>query len=183
MDITLWVRGSNLADISINIILKHTHWPLYYMAATLWNYGHTHGQTERWAEERWLSEFERGIDVGDGQAGWSISETAALLGFSHITSPVFTEERKYPVSSSPLGGNACWYQSYEENGQTASSWEEGKSNSRRAHWVPILLAKNTKLRLQFIQTHWNWTREDWGEKNMDCLDFCWHLLVSTRICH
>lgn len=51
MDITLWVWGSNLADISINIILKHTHWPLYYMAATLY-YGHTHGQTEHRVEER-----------------------------------------------------------------------------------------------------------------------------------
>src|SRR5512133_2013420 len=34
-------------------------------------------------------------------------------------------------------------------------------SSRRAHRVPLLSAKNRKLRLQFTQTHQNWTIEDW----------------------
>ncbi len=34
-------------------------------------------------------------------------------------------------------------------------------SSRRPHWVPLLLAKNRKRRLQFTQAHQNWTIEDW----------------------
>ncbi len=42
-------------------------------------------------------------------------------------------------------------------------------SSRRPHRVPLLSAKNRKRRLQFTQTHQNWTIEDW--KNI-ALDFC-----------
>ncbi len=35
------------------------------------------------------------------------------------------------------------------------------SSSRRPHQVPLLSAKNWKQRLQFTQTHQNWTIEDW----------------------
>ncbi len=34
-------------------------------------------------------------------------------------------------------------------------------SSRRPHRVPLLSAKNRKQRLQFAQTHQNWTIEDW----------------------
>ncbi len=34
-------------------------------------------------------------------------------------------------------------------------------SSRRPHRVPVLSAKNRKQRLQFTQTHQNWTIEDW----------------------
>ena len=34
-------------------------------------------------------------------------------------------------------------------------------SSRRLHWVPLLSAKNRKLRLQFAQAHQNWTKENW----------------------
>ncbi len=34
-------------------------------------------------------------------------------------------------------------------------------SSRRPHRVPLLSAKNRKRRLQFTQTHQNWTIEDW----------------------
>ncbi len=35
------------------------------------------------------------------------------------------------------------------------------SSSRRPHRVPLLSAKNSTRRLQFTQTHQNWTIEDW----------------------
>ena len=34
-------------------------------------------------------------------------------------------------------------------------------SSRRPHRVPLMSAKNRKLRLQFAQAHQNWTVEDW----------------------
>ncbi len=47
-------------------------------------------------------------------------------------------------------------------------------SSRRPHRVPLLSAKNRKLRLQFAQDHQNWTIEDW--KNMAWSDESWFLL-------
>ncbi len=47
-------------------------------------------------------------------------------------------------------------------------------SSRRPHRVPLLSAKNRKQRLQFIQTHQNWTIEDW--KNVAWSDESWFLL-------
>ncbi len=82
----------------------------------------------------------------------------------------------------------CWCQRSEENGQTYSSWYKGNSNSnnhslqprfraslktirrtvkqmgyrnRRPHLVPLLSAKNRKLRLQYTKVCQNWAIEDW----------------------
>ncbi len=47
------------------------------------------------------------------------------------------------------------------------------SSSRRPHRVPLLSAKNRKQRLQFTQTHQNWTIEDWKKlPDLMSLDFC-----------
>ncbi len=37
-------------------------------------------------------------------------------------------------------------------------------SSRRPHRVPLLSAKNRKRRIQFTQTHQNWTIEDWKKR-------------------
>ncbi len=52
-------------------------------------------------KKRDLSEFERGMVVGDRRAGLSISKTADLLGFLHITiSRVYKEwSEKEKISS------------------------------------------------------------------------------------
>ncbi len=47
------------------------------------------------------------------------------------------------------------------------------SSSRRPHRVPLLSAKNRKQRLQFTQTHQNWTIEDW--KNVAQIISDWFL--------
>ncbi len=44
------------------------------------------------------------------------------------------------------------------------------SSSRRPHRVPLRSDKNSTRRIQFTQTHQNWTIEDW--KNVMSLDFC-----------
>ncbi len=57
----------------------------------------------------------------------------------------------------------------------------GYSSSRQ--WVPLLLASNRKLKLQFTQAHQNWTIEDykkvaWSDEPRFLL---WHLEVCVRI--
>ncbi len=57
-----------------------------------------------------LSDFERGMVVGARRAGLSISRSADLLGFSHVTiSRVYREgpkKRKYSLSGSCVDKNA-----------------------------------------------------------------------------
>ncbi len=43
---------------------------------------------------------------------------------------------------------------------TRRTLKQMSSSSRRPHRVPLLSAKNRKLRLQFTQAHQNWTIED-----------------------
>ncbi len=55
-------------------------------------------------------------------------------------------------------------------------------NSRRPHRVPLLSDKNRKRRIQFAQTHQNWTIEDW--KNVAWSDesrfLLWHSDVGSE---
>ncbi len=44
---------------------------------------------------------------------------------------------------------------------THRTLKQMRYSSRRPHRVPLLSAKNRKRRLQFTQTHQNWTIEDW----------------------
>ncbi len=53
------------------------------------------------------------------------------------------------------------------------------SSSRRPHQVPLLSAKNWKQRLQFTQTHQNWTIEDW--KNVTWSDESRFLLLHSDV--
>ncbi len=45
--------------------------------------------------------------------------------------------------------------------KTRRTLKQMSYSSRRPHRVPVLSAKNRKRRLQFTQTHQNWTIEDW----------------------
>ncbi len=57
------------------------------------------------------------------------------------------------------------------------------SSSRRPHRVPLLSAKNSTRRIQFTQTHQNWTIEDW--KNIAWSDesrfLLWHSDVGSEL--
>ncbi len=56
---------------------------------------------------------------------------------------------------------------------TRRTLKQMDSSSRRPHRVPLLSDKNRTRRIQFTQTHQNWTTEDC--KNVACLmslDFC-----------
>ncbi len=53
------------------------------------------------------------------------------------------------------------------------------SSSRRPHRVPLLSDKNSTRRIQFTQTHQNWTIEDW--KNVAWSDESWSLLQHSDV--
>ncbi len=53
------------------------------------------------------------------------------------------------------------------------------SSSRRPHRVPLLSAKNRTRRIQFTQTHQNWTIEDW--KNVSWSDESRFLLQHSDV--
>lgn len=57
---------------------------------------------------------------------------------------------------------------------TRRTLEQTGYSSRRPHQVPLLWAKNRKLRLQFAWTHQNWPIEDW--KKVAWSDESWFLL-------
>ncbi len=58
-------------------------------------------------------------------------------------------------------------------GKTRRTLKQMSSSSRRPHRVPLLSAKNRTRRIQFTQTHQNWTIEDW--KNVAWSDESWFL--------
>src|SRR5512140_2150443 len=126
--------------------------------------------------------------VAARRAALSISETADLLGFSRTTiSRVYREcsDKEEISSERQFCGRKCLVdgqrrmarlvpadrkatvtqistlqKSISEHTTRPTLRRMGYS-SRRAHRVPLLSAKNRKLRLQFTQTHQNWTIEDW----------------------
>ncbi len=128
--------------------------------------------------------------VPDGLV-WVFQKLLIYWDFHAQPSPGFTkngpEKRKYPVSSSCVDGNAfcqrrmgrlvrdvrkatvtqittCYNQVMQNTisvRTTRRTLKQMGYSSRRPHWLPLLLAKNRKLRLQFTQAHQNWTKEDW----------------------
>ncbi len=125
--------------------------------------------------------------VGDRWADLSISKTADLLGFSHTTiSSVSREcsEKEKIFSERQLCGRKClvYVRGQRRMGRlvrddrnatvtqgmqntisertTRRTLKQRVYSSRRPHRVPLLSAKNRKRRLQFTQTHQNWTIED-----------------------
>ncbi len=129
--------------------------------------------------------------VGARRAGLSISKTADLLGISRRTiSRVYREwsEReniqwaavvwtKMPWCKMRMGRLVRDYSGaavpriitrYNQGMQntisehtTCRNLKQMGYSSRRPHRVPLLSSKNRKRRLQFVQTHQNWTIEDW----------------------
>ncbi len=53
------------------------------------------------------------------------------------------------------------------------------SSSRRPHRVPLRSDKNSTRRIQFTQTHQNWTIEDC--RNMMSLDFCCDIQMIVSV--
>lgn len=95
-------------------------------------------------------------------------------------------QKKQPVKSSSVDRNNLLMR--EINGEWQKSISETNLilrwmsyNSRRLHWVPLLSAKNRKLRLQWASAHWNWTVEDW--KNISWSDESWFLLrhINSKV--
>ncbi len=128
--------------------------------------------------------------VGDRRTGLSISQTADLQGFSHTTiSSVYrewSEKEKYPVSGRKCLVDVRGQRRmdrlvrddrkatvtqiitrYNQDLQntisehtTRRTLKQMDYSSRRPHRVPLLSDKNSTRRIQFTQTHQNWTTED-----------------------
>ncbi len=138
-----------------------------------------------------LSDFERGVVVGDRRTGLSISQTADLQGFSHTTiSRVYrewSEKEKYPVSGrkwlvdvrgqrrmdrlvrddrkATVTQITTRYNQDLQNTisehTTRRTLKQMDYSSRRPHRVTLLSDKTRTRRIQFTQAHQNWTIEDW----------------------
>uniref|UniRef100_A0AAR2KT31 Transposase Tc1-like domain-containing protein n=1 Tax=Pygocentrus nattereri TaxID=42514 RepID=A0AAR2KT31_PYGNA len=120
-----------------------------------------------------LSDFERGVVVGARRAGL---KTADLLRFSLTTvSRVYREwsEKEKIYSERQSCGQKCLV---DVRGQRRMGRLKMGYSSRRPHRVPLLSAKNKKLRLQFAWAHQNRTMECW--KNVAWSDDSSPLLVN-----
>ncbi len=60
---------------------------------------------------------------------------------------------------------------------THQTLKQMSSSSRRPHRVPLRSDKNSTRRIQFTQTHQNWTIEDW--KNVAWSDESWFMLQHS----
>lgn len=129
--------------------------------------------------------------------GLSISKRGDVLGLSHSSISKFTENgpktRKHPVSS--------WETPPEVQGEwTALSWQRQRSlqrplitrrspkpmgfSSRRPHRVPLLSAKNRKLKLQLtnthqLKTHWGFLKKQKKPNANASFSQCFYFLVIT----
>ena len=70
------------------------------------------------------------------------------------------DDRKATVTEITTRYNQGLQKSISERTTRRTLKQMGYS-SRRPHRVPLLSAKNRKLRLQFARAHQNWTIEDW----------------------
>lgn len=114
-----------------------------------------------------LSEFECAMVVGVRRADLSVSETPDLLGFSHTTfSKVYRDWSKKERTSN---GRKCLVEVRgQENHQTSSDRKTTltqtlittESISEHATHSSMKQKTRTGNRLQFTQTHQNWTIED-----------------------
>ncbi len=150
-----------------------------------------------------LSDFERGMVVGARRLVWVFKKLLIYWDFHTQPSLGFTENgQKQKISSEQqLCERKCLVdvRGQRRRGddrkatvtQRTTRYNQGMQNtisehttrrtlkqmgysSRRPHRVPLLSAKNRKRRLQFTQTHQNWTIEDW--KNVAWSDESWFLL-------
>ncbi len=71
------------------------------------------------------------------------------------------DDRKATVTQITTRYNQAMLNTISERTTLRTLKQMGYS-SRRPHRVPLLSAKNRKRRLQFTQTHQNWTKEDWN---------------------
>ncbi len=83
------------------------------------------------------------------------------------------DDRKATVTQITTRYNQAMQNTISER-TTRRTLKQMGSRSRRPHRVPLLSAKNRTRRLQFTQTHQNWTIEDW--KNVSWSDESWFLL-------
>uniref|UniRef100_A0A3P8V2Z1 Transposase Tc1-like domain-containing protein n=1 Tax=Cynoglossus semilaevis TaxID=244447 RepID=A0A3P8V2Z1_CYNSE len=118
-----------------------------------------------------LSDFERGMVVG-ARREWSekekISSERQFCGRKCLVDArgqrrmarLVRADRKATVTQITTRYNQGRQKSISERTVRPTLRQMGYS-SRRPHRVPLLSAKNRKLRLQFAQAHRNWTIEDW----------------------
>ncbi len=86
------------------------------------------------------------------------------------------DDRKATVTQITTRYNQAMLNTISERTTLRTLKQMGYS-SRRPHQVPLLSAKNRKRRLQFTQTHQNWTKEDWN--NVAWSDDYWFLLRQS----
>ncbi len=70
------------------------------------------------------------------------------------------DDRKATVTQITTGYNQVMQNTISEH-TTRRTLKQMGSSSRRPHRVPLLSAKNRTRRLQFTQSHQNWTIGDW----------------------
>ncbi len=92
------------------------------------------------------------------------------------------DDRKATLTQITTRYNQCMQNTISEH-TTRQTLKQMGYSSRRTHRVLLLSVKNRKWRLQFAQTHQNWTIEDW--KNVAWSDesrfLLWHSDGRVRI--